>query len=102
LRFINISSSNCEGGRLDCSDATVELALVENGVAHRWIGLANDGAELPSPLRVDRVARLRFGPGHTYDFIWTPTSPGNATLVLDWRFPTEPGNLVLRQVFRVR
>jgi FtsP/CotA-like multicopper oxidase with cupredoxin domain len=91
LRFINISS-----------DATVELALVENGVPHRWIGLANDGAELPPPLRVDRDARLRFGPGQTYDFNWTPTSPGNATLTLDWPFPTEPGNLVLRQVFHVR
>jgi FtsP/CotA-like multicopper oxidase with cupredoxin domain len=91
LRFINISS-----------DATVELARVENGGAHRWIGLANDGAELPPPLRVDRVASLRFGPGQTYDVNWTPTSPGNATLVLDWRFPTEPGNLVLRQVFHVR
>jgi FtsP/CotA-like multicopper oxidase with cupredoxin domain len=91
LRLINIGA-----------DATVELALVENGVAHRWIGLANDGAELPPPLRVDRVARLRFGPGRTYDFNWTRTSPGNATLVLDWQFPTEPGNLVLRQVFHVR
>jgi FtsP/CotA-like multicopper oxidase with cupredoxin domain len=91
LRFINITP-----------DATVELALTENGVPHRWLGVANDGAELPPPLRVDRVARLRFGPGQTYDFNWTPTSPGNATLVLDWRFPTEPGNLELRQAFHVR
>ncbi|MGQ0642454.1 MAG: multicopper oxidase domain-containing protein [Gemmatimonadaceae bacterium] len=91
LRFINISP-----------DATVELTLAQNGVPHRWIGLANDGAELPPPLRVDRVARLRFGPGQTYDFNWTPTSPGNATLVLDWPFPTESGNLTLRQVFHVR
>lgn len=86
LRFINISP-----------DATVELALVENGVPHRWIGLANDGAVLPPSLRLDRVARLRFGPGQTYDFSWKPTSPGNATLILDWPLPTEPGNLVLRQ-----
>jgi hypothetical protein len=53
-------------------------------------------------LRVDRVARLRFGPGQTYDFAWTPMSPGNATLILNWPFPTEPGNLVLRQLFQVR
>ena len=91
LRFINITP-----------DATVELLLAENGVPHRWIGLANDGAELPPPLRADRVARLRFGPGQTYDFTWTPTSTGDATLVLDWQFPTEPGNLVLRQAFHVR
>jgi FtsP/CotA-like multicopper oxidase with cupredoxin domain len=91
LRFINISP-----------DATVELMLAENGVPHQWIGLANDGAELPPPPRADRVARLRFGPGQTYDFNWTPTSPGDPTLVLDWQFPTEPGNLVLRQAFHVR
>jgi hypothetical protein len=80
----------------------VELTLAVNGVAQRWIALANDGAELPSLLRVDRVARLRFGPGQTYDFSWTPMSPVAATLVLDWPFPTEPGSLVLRQTFHVR
>jgi FtsP/CotA-like multicopper oxidase with cupredoxin domain len=91
LRFINISS-----------DATVELALVEDGAPLRWIGLARDGAELPAPLQADRVARLRFGPGQTYDFHWTPAHAGTATLVLDWPFPTEPGNLVLRQELQVR
>jgi FtsP/CotA-like multicopper oxidase with cupredoxin domain len=91
LRFINISP-----------DATVELTLAEDGVPHRWISLANDGADLPQPLRVDRVAKLRFSTGQTYDFTWTPTSPGDATLVLHWPFPTEPGSLLLRQVFRVR
>jgi FtsP/CotA-like multicopper oxidase with cupredoxin domain len=91
LRFINIAP-----------DATVELTLVGNGVPLQWAGLANDGADLPPSLRVERVAKLRFGPGQTYDFNWTPASPGKATLVLDWPFPTEPGNLVLRQDFLVR
>jgi hypothetical protein len=80
----------------------VELTLVGNGVPLQWAGLANDGADLPPSLRVERVAKLRFGPGQTYDFNWTPASPGKATLVLDWPFPTEPGNLVLRQDFLVR
>jgi FtsP/CotA-like multicopper oxidase with cupredoxin domain len=91
LRFINISP-----------DATVELTLAEDGVPHRWISLANDGADLPQALRVDRVAKLRFSTGQTYDFTWTPTSPGDATLVLHWPFPTDPGSLLLRQVFHVR
>jgi FtsP/CotA-like multicopper oxidase with cupredoxin domain len=91
LRLINISP-----------DATVALMLTENDMPHRWIDLARDGAELPGSLRADRVASLRFGPGQTYDFNWTPTSPGSATLVLDWQFPTEPGNLLLRQTFNVR
>jgi FtsP/CotA-like multicopper oxidase with cupredoxin domain len=91
LRFINISP-----------DATVELALEENGAPSRWVSLARDGAALPPQLRVDRVATLRFSTGQTYDFTWTPTSPGTATLVLNWPFPTEPGSLLLRQTFHVR
>ena len=91
LRFINISP-----------DATVDLMLAENGVPHRWTSLANDGADLPPPLRVDRVARLRISTGQTYDFTWTPMSPGETTLIINWPFPTEPGNLELRQVFRAQ
>jgi FtsP/CotA-like multicopper oxidase with cupredoxin domain len=91
LRFINISP-----------DATVELTLVESGAPARWTGVANDGADLPPPLRVERVAKLRFSTGQTYDFLWTPASPGDGILVLDWPFPTELGNLLLRQTFRVR
>jgi FtsP/CotA-like multicopper oxidase with cupredoxin domain len=91
LRFINISP-----------DATVELTLVENGAPARWTSVANDGADLPPPLRVERVAELRFSTGQTYDFLWTPGSAGDAILVLDWPFPTEPGNLLLRQTLRVR
>jgi FtsP/CotA-like multicopper oxidase with cupredoxin domain len=90
LRFINISP-----------DATVEMKLTKNGETQRWISLANDGADLPSALRVERDAMLRFSPGETYDFLWTPSSPGKDTLLLDWPFPTEPGNLVLQQTFLV-
>jgi FtsP/CotA-like multicopper oxidase with cupredoxin domain len=91
LRFINISP-----------DATVEMMLVQDGSPQRWISVANDGADLPPPLRVERIAKLRISAGETYDFMWTPTSPGEATLLLDWPFPTEAGNLLLRQVFRIR
>ncbi|MEX0733528.1 MAG: multicopper oxidase domain-containing protein [Steroidobacteraceae bacterium] len=91
LRFINISP-----------DATVELMLAQDGAPQRWISLANDGADLPSPLRVERVAKLRISAGETYDFMWTPKSAGEATLLLDWPFPTEPGHLLLRQVLRIR
>jgi FtsP/CotA-like multicopper oxidase with cupredoxin domain len=91
LRFINISP-----------DATVELSLAQSGTPHRWISLANDGADLPPPLRIERVAALRFSAGETYDFLWTPASPGEATLLLNWPFPTEPGNLLLRQMFHIR
>ncbi len=91
LRFINISP-----------DATVELMLEKNGEPQRWMGIANDGADLPPPLRLERAAKLRISTGQTYDFLWTPTSPGEITLILNWQFPTEPGNLLLRQLFQVR
>jgi FtsP/CotA-like multicopper oxidase with cupredoxin domain len=91
LRFINISP-----------DATVEMALLKNGAPQKWISIANDGADLPPSLRVERAAKLRFSAGQTYDYLWTPESPGNAILVLHWPFPTEPGSLTLHQVFEVR
>jgi len=90
LRFINITP-----------DATVEMRLVQDDGLQRWTAIANDGADLPAALRVERPAELRFGPGQTYDFEWTPAAPGNAALLLDWQFPTEHGSLSLRQAISV-
>lgn len=91
LRFINISP-----------DATVDLTLTANGEPQRWTSIANDGADLPPPLRHEREAKLRFSAGETYDFSWTPKSPGEAELLLDWPFPTEPGSLELHQRFQIQ
>jgi len=91
VRFINITP-----------DATVEMRLMQDGGLLRWTAIANDGADLPAALRVERPAELRFGPGQTYDFEWTPAAPGNAALLLDWQFPTEHGSLSLRQAISVR
>jgi FtsP/CotA-like multicopper oxidase with cupredoxin domain len=91
LRFINITP-----------EATVQLVLARDGTPLHWRPLAKDGADLPPVLRRERAAELRFSAGETYDFSWTPTSPGEVVLLVHWRFPTEPGDLVLRQVLRVR
>jgi FtsP/CotA-like multicopper oxidase with cupredoxin domain len=91
LRFINITT-----------EATVEMALTRDDVPLHWIPRANDGADLPSALQKERVAELRFSAGETYDFLWTPTSAGEVVLLVHWPFPTEPGDLVLRQVLRIR
>lgn len=90
MRFINIAP-----------DATVGIRLFQDGALQRWTAVANDGADLPAALRTDVPAALRFGPGQTYDFLWTPRSPGEAALELEWQFPTEPGSLNLRQALRV-
>ena len=91
MRFINISP-----------DATVEIRLVQDGALQRWTAIANDGADLPPALRTNRPAVLRFGPGQTFDFSWTPSAPGEAALQLEWQFPTEVGSLTLRQPLSVR
>jgi manganese oxidase len=38
----------------------------------RWTPVAKDGAELPAPLRAPAPARVRLGPGETYDFELVP------------------------------
>jgi FtsP/CotA-like multicopper oxidase with cupredoxin domain len=90
LRFINISV-----------DATVEIRLTQGDELQRWTAIANDGAALPPALRTEQPARLRFSAGETYDFQWTPASPGEASLLLEWQFPTEHGSLSLRQALAV-
>jgi FtsP/CotA-like multicopper oxidase with cupredoxin domain len=90
LRFINITP-----------DATVQLQLVQEGALQRWTPIANDGADLPDALRVEQPARLRFSAGQTYDFEWTPSSPGDVALRLEWQFPTEPGSVTLIQAIAV-
>jgi hypothetical protein len=83
-------------------DATVNVTLARGEVLQHWLSTANDGADLPPALRTERTASFRFGPGETYDFVWTPTSPGDAVLDVHWPFPTDLGELRLQQIFRVR
>ena len=91
LRIINISP-----------DATVNVSLVDDTGPLRWQSVANDGADLPPALRVEGPARVRLSTGETYDFAWTPSAPGDATLLVHWPFPTEPGELLLRQPVLIR
>lgn len=91
LRFINISP-----------EATVTMTLSRDDAPVRWTRLANDGADLPPALRTMTEARFRFGAGETYDFLWIPAAAGEATLELEWPFPTEPGERRISQAFQVR
>jgi hypothetical protein len=43
----------------------------------RWQPVAKDGADLPEALRVTKTARQVVGMGETYDYVYTPTTPGN-------------------------
>jgi hypothetical protein len=66
------------------------------------VSLARDGADLPPALRMESPARIRTGTGETYDFVWTPSEPGDAELLVHFPFATEPGELLLRQPLWVR
>ncbi|HEX6942459.1 MAG TPA: multicopper oxidase domain-containing protein [Gemmatimonadaceae bacterium] len=50
--------------------------LWRDSVRAQWVPVAKDGADLPASARVSGVARLRFGIGETYDFEFTPGTPG--------------------------
>ena len=64
--------------RLVSIDVTqaLEFALGNDSATVRWRAVAKDGADLPSALAVEGLARVVTGPGETYDFEWTPPGPG--------------------------
>jgi FtsP/CotA-like multicopper oxidase with cupredoxin domain len=61
LRFINITPNDVE-----------EVTFTRDSSVVQWRPFAKDGAEVPSQQATARPARLRMGPGETYDFEFTP------------------------------
>jgi manganese oxidase len=93
LRFIHISRG-----------LEPDIALTRNGSPVRWRAVAKDGADLPDALRIAGNAEFRTGTGETFDFLWTPVEPGEATLSVRYEvgFQVEPGEVVLRLPLHVR
>jgi manganese oxidase len=91
LRIINIHK-----------EATVDIALAVDGDPVHWRALAKDGADLPPASRREQRAEVRMGVGETYDFLWTPTAPGEATLRVHAPFPTWVGSLEVYQSILIR
>lgn len=65
------------------------LAVVPHGVEMRvgdrplvWVPLAKDGADLPPARRAPVPAKLLFGVGETYDFLWTPAERMDVEIVV--------------------
>jgi FtsP/CotA-like multicopper oxidase with cupredoxin domain len=89
LRFINITPSNHEIVRL-LADTTLQS----------WRAFAKDGADLSPQQATERPATQFLGAGETYDFEFTPTLPGELTLVAEVRrFRMDP--LFVRQPIHV-
>jgi hypothetical protein len=58
------------------------FALPRDTMVVRWQALAKDGFDVPIAQRHPRPARQIVAVGETYDFQYTPTSPGNLRLEL--------------------
>jgi hypothetical protein len=65
----------------------------------RWQHVAKDGADLPEAQRTPRLARQLVSMGETFDYLYTPTAPGD--LRLEVRAPG-PGTLLARVPIKVR
>ena len=66
----------------------------------QWRPVAKDGADLPESARVPRLARQLVSMGETYDFEYTPTSPG--IMRIEVRPPAVTGSLLARVPIRVQ
>ncbi len=70
LRFINITANDVE-----------EVTLARDSTLQEWRLFAKDGAEVAAAQATVRPARVRMGPGETYDFELTPSAPSDLTLL---------------------
>jgi len=70
LRFINITANDVE-----------EVTLARDSSVQDWRLFAKDGAEVSAERAAAQPARLRMGPGETYDFAFTPIAPSDLTLL---------------------
>ena len=91
LRFVHITMGQA-----------ADVALTMSGSPVKWRAVAKDGAELPEVLRREGDAEFMSNTGQTFDFMWTPTEPGDATLSVTHERFLQPGEDVVRQTLRVQ
>jgi len=60
----------------------------------KWRALAKDGAALPPQQATMRDAEQKIGVGETYDFEFTPTTPGDYKL----RFSSDVGSEITQWI----
>jgi FtsP/CotA-like multicopper oxidase with cupredoxin domain len=69
------------------ADRILKFRLGDDGSVAEWTPIAQDGADLPPPLRTPKSASVEMGPGQTADFNFTPGRAGTMTLEV-WIWPT--------------
>lgn len=70
LRLMNITVGN----------PSIRMRLVRDGGLEPWTPHAKDGRDLPPYLRRSTAAEQMISIGETYDFLYTPTAPGEVAL----------------------
>jgi FtsP/CotA-like multicopper oxidase with cupredoxin domain len=93
LRFVHITMGQ---------GLSTDIALSRDGSPVKWHPVAKDGADLPEGLRREGNAQFLSETGQTFDFMWTPIEPGDATLSVTQERFFLPGEDVVRQTLRVR
>lgn len=85
LRFIHMSA-----------DDEKAVRLLEDGEPVEWTMVAKDGADLPETfVRPTPAVLPRIGVGETYDFLWTPATPGERTLEIGTgHYPSSPTEIL--------
>ena len=61
-------------------DSAAIMPAAADSFVVRWQFVAKDGADLPESQRVTKTARQVVGMGETYDYLYTPTAPGDLRL----------------------
>ena len=69
-------------------DAQTVLTITQRGTPIAWRAVAKDGMDLPPNQAVVRAAAIVFDPGEIFDFLYTPTAPGE--LMVTYGHPPDP------------
>ncbi len=88
LRFINIHVFR----------PSMRMRLLNGDQLLTWRGIAKDGMDLPADQSVTGPAEIQMGNGETYDFEFSPTTPGDMRLDVT----NAAGDLLTRMPVRVQ
>jgi manganese oxidase len=77
FRFISLTAFDPNTAVILTSRRDSAANLATDSLAVQWQPVAKDGADLPEARRALRQARQIVGMGETYDYVYTPTAPGN-------------------------
>jgi manganese oxidase len=94
FRFISLAAfhPNAAFALTARRDSAATLAVGTDSLILRWQFVAKDGADLPEVQRVSKTARQLVSMGETFDFLYTPTTPG------DLRIEVRGGALLLARI----